>query len=268
MQAVRGSSSCKRGTSHRHDGCGKLPTSRRRSGRAGKLTRRNGSGWRNRCERARKACAALTSARAQAEETERANEEAHTAERKRLEEALRASEESLATLTFAKAQLEETQRTSDETHTAECKRLEEALQASEESVASLTTAKAQIEQTHRTSEEAHSAERRTARGIIAGEQGKSRGLGVRQGTNRGGAHGRNASGLEEALQAKEASLAALTSAKAQIEETHRTSEETHTAERKRLEESLHASEERVNALTAARAQSEEALRAAEERQTR
>ena len=69
----------------------------------------------------------MTTAKEQIEETHRISEETAAAERKRLEEALQASEERLSVLTAAKAQIEETQRSSEETHAAERNRLEEAL---------------------------------------------------------------------------------------------------------------------------------------------
>ena len=85
---------------------------------------------------------AATAAKAQIEETQRASEETHAAERKRLEEALQVSEEHLSVLIAAKAQIEETQRASEETHTAERKRLEEAVKVSEERLSALIAAKA------------------------------------------------------------------------------------------------------------------------------
>jgi PAS domain S-box-containing protein len=175
---------------------------------------------------------ALTAAKAQMEEAQRASEEAYTAERKRLEESLRAKEEQLSALTAAKAQMEEAQRASEETYTAERKRLEESLRAMEERLNALTAAKAQIEEAQRASEETHTAERKR---------------------------------LEEGLRASDERLSVLTAAKAQMEEAQRASEETHTAERERLEEALRASEDRLSALTAAKIETEETLRAGDQR---
>ena len=166
----------------------------------------------------------LTAAKAQLEETQRASEETHTAERNRLEEALQASEERLSVLTAAKAELDEALRVSKErqdalteasaqlqeslqaseaSHTSERKRLEGALQASEEHVSDLTAANAQIEETQRISQETYATERRW---------------------------------LEDALRTSEDRLSAANAAKAEMEET------------------LRARDKRYNALTAATAQ--------------
>lgn len=155
-------------------------------------------------------------------------------ERKRLEEALRASEERLRVVTAAKAQVEEAQRASEETHTFERMRLEDALRASEERLSALINAKAQIEESQRTREETHTAEREW---------------------------------LEDALRASEERLSVFTAAKAQIEETERAREEQNSAERKRLEDDLRTSEDRLSGLIAAKAQLEETLRARDKRYT-
>ena len=70
--------------------------------------------------------------------------------------------------------------------------------------------------------------------------------------------------LAESLRAGEDRIAALTAFKAHLEETHRASEETHSAERAQLADSLRASEERLAASRSAQAQFEETHRASEE----
>ena len=155
-------------------------------------------------------------------------------ERKRLEEALRASEERLSALAAAKAQMEETQRTSEERNSTERKRLEDALRASEERLSVLTAAKAQLEEALRASEERLSA-------LTAAK-----------------------SQLEETLRVSEEHQNTLAVASTQLQESLQASEVSHTSERQRLEEALRASEERLSALTAAQAQLEETQRTSEE----
>ena len=169
-------------------------------------------------------------------------------ERKRLEEALRASEERLSALTAASTQLQESLLSSEVSHTAERQRLDDALRSSEERISVLTAAKSQMEETLRESEERHNALSVASTQLRESLEATE----VR--------HAAERQRLEEALRSSEERHSALTTAKSQLEETLRISGEGYAAERKQLEEALRMSEERYSALTAAKSQLEETLR--------
>ena len=189
------------------------------------------------------------------------------------EEALRMRDERLAALTVTKAQLEETQRKLEGGHATERKRMEDALRASDERLKTITAAKAQLEEALRVREEHHKfltvAHTQLQASLRANEL----------------SHTTERKRLEDALRASEENLRVLTAAKAELKEALRVSEErqnaltvattqlqeslraselTHTTDRNRLEESLRASEERLNALSAAKSQLEETLRTSRE----
>ena len=218
--------------------------------------------------------ATMAAAKALLEEAQRRGEEEHTTTCKRLEDALRASEEHLTVLTATRTQLEDALRGSEERHnalTVTSTQLQESLRASEERLNTLTAARAQIEEAQRRSEEEHTAERKRLEDALRMSDERLAELTatkarVEEAQRRSEEeHTAERKRLEDALRMSDERLAELTAAKAQIEEAQRTSEEEHTIQRKRLEDALRASEEHLNVLTAARTQLEDGLRASEER---
>jgi PAS domain S-box-containing protein len=172
----------------------------------------------------------LTAASSQLQESLQASELARTSERQRLEETLGVSEERIIALTAASNQLKESLQARDAAHTSERQRLGEALRATEERVSALTAANNQLQESFQASELSHASERQR---------------------------------LEEGLRANEERVSALTVASSQLQKSMQASEVAHTSERQRLREALGVSEERISALTAASSQLQELMRASE-----